>query len=312
MNLEGRFRHKGHVIVNSLIKRKLLPESLLPIIRNFYESIIGLIYDITLIKQKDAITPPFRLRTLVIGQSSIPEYRKGSEDYLSYLKRYCHLTPQSSILDVGCGCGRITWSLTKYLSHKGIYEGFDIIKKVIDWSTGHITTKFPNFHFFHADIYNKFYNPLGKELSASFQFPYESNTYNVVLLLSVFTHMKPKEVGHYLKEINRVLKPNGYCLITYFLLNNKSLDLLANHSSVKEFLYKRSHYRTGSEEFEEEQIAYEESYIKQLYQKFGLVIKNIHYGSWCGRKRYLDFQDIVIAKKLTSKVPTSSSNKSKK
>jgi len=46
-------------------------------------------------------------------------------------------------------------------------------------------------------------------------------------------------------------------------------------------------------------IAYEESFIHDCYQRNGLLIKQaIHYGSWCGRREFLSYQDIVIANKL--------------
>ena len=44
--------------------------------------------------------------------------------------------------------------------------------------------------------------------------------------MSVFTHMRRREVANYLSEISRVLKPNGKCYITYFLINEETLGCL--------------------------------------------------------------------------------------
>ena len=41
---------------------------------------------------------------------------------------------------------------------------------------------------------------------------------DVAFLTSVFTHMLPEDVEHYLDELARVLKPGGRTLITWFLL----------------------------------------------------------------------------------------------
>ena len=44
-------------------------------------------------------------------------------------------------------------------------------------------------------------------------------------------------------------------------------------------------------------IALDEGWIKGLYRARGLTITRLDYGSWCGRKDYLSYQDLVLAKK---------------
>ena len=44
--------------------------------------------------------------------------------------------------------------------------------------------------------------------------------------------MVAEEVEHYLSEIARVLKPGGRCLISFFLLNEESLGLIARGKST--------------------------------------------------------------------------------
>ncbi len=56
-----------------------------------------------------------------------------------------------------------------------------------------------------------------------------------VLLTSVFTHMLPQDMDNYLSEVARVLKPDGRCLITYFLLNPESLALIDAEESSFNF-----------------------------------------------------------------------------
>ena len=38
-----------------------------------------------------------------------------------------------------------------------------------------------------------------------------------MFLTSVFTHLLPHDLTHYLAEINRVLRPGGRCVATFFL-----------------------------------------------------------------------------------------------
>ncbi|RKZ20693.1 class I SAM-dependent methyltransferase, partial [bacterium] len=47
----------------------------------------------------------------------------------------------------------------------------------------------------------------------------------------------------------------------------------------------------------EKGIAYTEKWVRELFKKTGFVIEAIHYGSWCGRKEYLNGQDIIVARK---------------
>ncbi len=91
--------------------------------------------------------------------------------------------------------------LTGYLSNAGEYWGFDVGARGIQWCQTHITPRFPNFHFWRSDIYNKAYNPRGKIASREFKFPYSNAYFDFAFLTSVFTHMLLPDVKHYLGEI---------------------------------------------------------------------------------------------------------------
>ncbi len=49
-------------------------------------------------------------------------------------------------------------------------------------------------------------------------------------------------------------------------------------------------------------IAYEEAQVRDILSRNGLEIDQpIHFGSWCGRKHFVSYQDIVVARKIRSK-----------
>ena len=102
-------------------------------------------------------------------------------------------------MDVGCGIGRMAVPLINYLTEVGSYDGFDIIKPNINWCMNNITPRFPHFRFQHVDIYNKHYNNTGTLQANTFSFPYPDESFNFVLLTSVFTHMLPVDLRHYLQ-----------------------------------------------------------------------------------------------------------------
>lgn len=208
------------------------------------------------------------------------------------------LRPEHRVLDVGCGIGRMAIPLTEYLSPVGGYWGFDIVVKGIDWCQERITPKFPNFHFRHSDVYNKHYNPDGRVRACDYRFPYEDAFFDFVFLTSVFTHMLPADLEHYLREIARVLKPGGKCLITFLLMNEESRALIQAKKSDFEFVHEMDGYFTTRPDDPEAAIAYDEEIALQFFERCGLTVEPpLRYGSWCGRKKYLSYQDIVVAGK---------------
>ena len=110
--------------------------------------------------------------------------------------------------------------------------------------------------------------------------------------------MFPSEVENYLKETSRVLKPGGRCMITWFILNEETQKLIAGNQSAMNFKYQHGNYATIGETLHETGVGFNESYITSLYEKNGLsVLQPVYFGNWCGRKDFLDYQDIILAVK---------------
>jgi ubiquinone/menaquinone biosynthesis C-methylase UbiE len=242
----------------------------------------------------DTLMPPASARAFVGGGN----FREIGEEFLQYFIRLACLKPNENVLDVGCGIGRMAIPLTKYLNENGSYEGFDIVSRSVDWLRKNITPKYPNFHFQLADIFNKEYNPKGRYSASEYKFPYENESFDFVFLTSVFTHMLPQDMKNYFYEIARVLKKQGKCLITFFLLNDEARKLIDAKKSKLDFKYVFGGYRTTNKSVPEAAIAYDEQMVRVLFEKHGLRIKEpIHYGSYCGRQNFLSYQDIIIASK---------------
>ena len=243
------------------------------------------------------LLPPTELQAYV-GPGS---YHKAGAEFLDYFINLCALQPDEAVLDVGCGSGRLAVPLTGYLNSEARYEGFDLSEAAIDWCRENISTKFPQFHFQVSEVRNEAYAPQEKRrLKASrYTFPYEDNSFDFVLLTSVFTHMVHADMARYVREVARVLKPGGRCLTTFFLLNAESRDLMPKKALFElNFKYRSRHGRILHRYRPEVGVAYDESYIQSLYARHGLKIcQPISYGMWCGRETYLSCQDIVIAVK---------------
>ena len=241
---------------------------------------------------RNGLLPPDKLLPIV----GAGDFRQVGESFLNILVENGRLQPNDKVLDVGCGIGRIAIPLTTYL--KGDYEGFDIIADGIEWCRKEISTRYPNFHFRLADIHNKEYHPSGRYTAAEYKFPYGDGEFDFVFLISVFTHLLPPDLENYFSEIARVLKPGGRCLISYFILNMESMKLVHAKLSRRDFRYGGGVFRTINKGNPEAGIAYHEPYIRSLYNKNSFqIVEPICYGSWSGRKKFLSYQDIVVAEK---------------
>jgi SAM-dependent methyltransferase len=270
--------------------RKAVPEPVKKILKHAYLSVL----DLTDISERRRDMIPPRTKNFVGGM----DYRQTGLEFRDLFVRVGGLKPQDRVLDVGCGIGRMAAPLTGYLADGGEYHGFDIVKMGVDWCRKNITSRYPNFHFVHSDIKNRYYNPNGIYEASSYRFPYEDGTFDFIFLTSVFTHMFPRDLENYSSEISRVLKKGGTAFITMFLLNDESKSLIENKQSTQNFVFPLEGCVTADPVNPEGALAFDEEYAMKLYQRVGLSVREpIHYGKWCGRKEFLSYQDIVIATK---------------
>lgn len=245
---------------------------------------------------REPMIPPRRL--MLDGPPSVELFRESGQVFLGYYKELCGLKPDSCILDVGSGMGRKTLALTTFLNSEGRYHGLDIYQPGIDWCQSKITPRHSNFQFQKLDIYNKYYNPGGRSKASEYVFPFAEGTFDFVVLTSVFTHMLPKDVDHYLAQISRTMKSGASCLISYFLLNAGSSVRLKSGKTAVLFPFTFEGQLVEKLETPEDAICFREAWVREAYAKYGLVIQEpIQYGSWSGIEHPLDYQDLIIARK---------------
>jgi SAM-dependent methyltransferase len=246
--------------------------------------------------RRAAMVPP--RSQMFVG--SVEDFERSGELLTTRLIDLAGLTPGSSVLDVGCGIGRLAVALTRRLGPDGTYEGLDIVPSGIEWCRQNITARHPNFRFTLAEVFNGEYNPHGRVRPSEYQLPYADATFDLVVLTSVFTHMLPGDMEHYVDEIARVLKPGGRCFATYSLLDPQSRRLMESGRSDTRFKHAMGPCAVVDEKVPELAVAYDEDYVRDVFARRGLSTDGgIHYGTWSGREtsgRSTGLsQDIVLA-----------------
>jgi len=235
--------------------------------------------------RRDALTPP--LRQLFDGTTDYRQFQKLGDALVKNLVRH-GLQPHQRVLEVGSGNGKNARALTKYLNRQGRYEGFDVVPSGVAWCQQEIASRFPNFRFHRADIHNRTYNPAGKTPAHRFRFPYADETFDYVFLASVFTHMLPADLGNYVAEIARVLKPGGRCFASFFLLNAEALRGMAANRGGRTFPFPTDlpGCRVADRTWPEDAVAYDEGFLRRQFYCNGLAISEpIAYGAWWKEER---------------------------
>jgi len=130
----------------------------------------------------------------------------------------------SFVLDFGCGCGRVARQLLQQREPPKKYVGLDLHRGMIQWCRQHLQPYSASFEFHHQNIRNLGFNPNGSD--TSLPFPVESNAVTLLLAWSVFTHVDEAAAEFYLKEVARVLAPEGVALTTWFLFDKTDYPMM--------------------------------------------------------------------------------------
>lgn len=136
------------------------------------------------------------------------------------LIRRLGMTADSRVMDLGCGYGRLPIGILERIGEIRRYQGIDVMKRAIDWCNRYIHRQHPNFLFLHTDVSNRRYNPAGEEITSRFQLPFEAQSFDLIYLYSVFSHMEAPDVRIYLKEFHRLLPASGKVFLTAFVEEN--------------------------------------------------------------------------------------------
>lgn len=169
--------------------------------------------------------PPNRLRVRtgvgnrLLGNAAY--WVRTGRDFWDQQAAAGRVSESSSILDLGCGCGRCAITLKKFgiggKPFSGRYVGLDVDREMIGWCSGHVGDD--RFRFAHVDVHSEVYNPRPGQ-AAGVRWPVEDHTIDFMFAISVFSHLLENDFVAYLREIRRVLRPGGLANISTFCMED--------------------------------------------------------------------------------------------
>ncbi len=236
----------------------------------------------------------------IVGSSSKQHFIEQMVVFFQEMSQRCYISETSSILDIGCGCGRmaIPFSL---LQSTGKYYGFDVWGEGIEWCQKNISSKRQDAHFFKVEAKNNYYfDERSKEENAFDLQPVPSDSIDVAFAISVFNHLVRKDCQSYIKEIARTLKKSGVAYITCFIIDRFFNDYVSTTENYKA-VYKEEpgcFYGYKGQDFF---AGYAYSTWRSMLEQAGLDIISFEPGRWVNKPGGRMFEDtFVVTKKGTS------------
>ena len=130
------------------------------------------------------------------AERSVGDEFHGMGQLQLLLLQHYGLRPDESVVEVGCGAGRLAVHLARYL--KGTYRGFDVVPYLVRHAQR--ITRNDRFSFAVAD---------------GWTIPLAEGTTDRVCAFSVLTHLLPEHGFRYLREMRRVLRPGGQGVVSF-------------------------------------------------------------------------------------------------
>ena len=225
------------------------------------------------------------------------DYRAIGAEFLGHLVRLGGILPDDRVLDVGSGIGRIAVPLTQYLTQAGAYWGVDPVTEGVAWCRERITSVYDNFRFDTIDVAHHIYNPKGAIKGEALRLPFEPESFDFIFMVSVATHLPPREIAAFVREARRLLAPGGRLFITAFVLDETAQRALPQRDPRLQFkregegpawLVDRT-APLGA-------VGFDDGFFERLIKGFGLSLCLKSLGHWRGQPA-AHYQDILVAEK---------------
>lgn len=202
------------------------------------------------------------------------------------------------IVDVGCGTGGLFAATDPFVRDGGKYLGIDVSEEDIA-----ICRRQYPFHycaFAHHEARNAMYAPDAREGQRPWSA--ESGSADIVMALSVWTHLTEADARFYFKEVERIVKPGGHAVITACVIDDIYARSAGEHFRPLHVLdtpmYGSREWRTITGAIlPEHVVGITDKGIREMAEEAGMELVKKHPGYWKCRGPRMYIQDILIFRK---------------
>jgi cyclopropane fatty-acyl-phospholipid synthase-like methyltransferase len=217
--------------------------------------------DILTLERGFIAPPPKMLQERVLGLYSPDFVASGWHTFSIFEQALAgvgrDIRSAQTILDFGCGCGRVVRACSQLLPEARIF-GTDIDAEAIQWLT-------ENYQRFGKFSVNGPLPPLD----------FDSGWFDLIYGISVFTHLPEEMQNAWLAELNRISRPGGMVLLTIYAEQQYSLLNASNRAEFLEkgFFYVREKVPTtpGLPDFYQTSF-HSHEYIRRVWSEYFEII----------------------------------------
>lgn len=193
----------------------------------------------------------------------------------------------STIVDIGCGCGRYAHHLRDYHFKSerfvGKYIGIDIDEEMLQWCRRHFDKE--RFEFHRSTHANRTYNTPGSP-GSYYVLPVAPESVDFVFSTSLFTHLLEEELVNYCQEAFRVLRRDRCMAMYCFSVDHPPPTYGDRHT----FRFRVGAAYVESRALPEAAVAYEEKFLLGVARTAGFRTTEI----MVGRE---DWQPMLLCRK---------------
>jgi SAM-dependent methyltransferase len=136
-----------------------------------------------------------------------------------------------TILDFGCGCGRVARQLIQQRPRPRRYLGLDLHAGMIKWCNENLAPQAEGFEFRHHDVLYIGWNrgddkPLHRPLDLG------GERFSLVVAISVFTHLTQSQAEVYLSELAAAVASGGTLLTSWFLFDKRDFPMMQDFQNT--------------------------------------------------------------------------------
>ena len=217
------------------------------------------------------------------------------------------------IVDFGCGHGKLAPVSVFFTHPEGEYLGIDIQESYINYCRRKYV-QLPRVRFHVSKDYNPLYSPQKQGTGADIKsyggdWPVIAESIDVVIAISVFTHLREADAFGYIKKIHDILKPGALAILTCHIVEEprKQPGFIFKYNPFLVSLFKFTaplapsyNWFTSNPALPESGIAMNMAGLNSLIQgKF--KVEHMMRGSATGGNDPLP-QDVVVLRKLVSPI----------